>query len=180
MAEISERNLLKKARQLDEQALSAVYDAYYVPIYRYIYIHAGHRETAEDLTQQTFMRLLNALQAGDGPDTYLKAWLFRAATNLLIDDARAAKHRNHLPLEEDLSVLSNEFHADMALEMADIRAALTGLLAVQRTVITMRFFGELSFGEIAQTLGITVGAVKAHQHRGLVSLRTILKREQSA
>ena len=180
MAESSERQLLEAARRLDEQALSDIYDAYYLPLYRYIYIHSGHRETAEDLTQQTFMRLLSALQAGEGPQTYLKAWLFRAATNLLIDDVRAAKFRNHVPLEDDLAVMSSELHIDTALEMAEIRAAFTHLLAVQRTVITMRFLGEMSFDEIAHALNLTVGAVKAHQHRGLVSLRAILNREQSA
>lgn len=179
MAELSERQLLEGARRLDEQALSAVYDAYYLPVYRYIYVHVGHRETAEDLTQQTFMRLLSALQDGNGPHTYLKAWLFRAATNLIVDDARAAKHRDHAPLKED-TVNSNELHLDTALELAETRAALAQLHAVQRTVITMRFLGEMSFEDIAHALALTVGAVKAHQHRGLTSLRAILKWEYLA
>lgn len=176
---LSERELLEGVRRFDEQALSAVYDAYYLPIYRYIYVHIGHRETAEDLTQQTFMRLLSALQVGDGPHTYLKSWLYRAATNLIVDDVRAAKHRNHAPLEEDTALLS-EIRLDTTLEIAEIRTALGQLHEVQRTVITMRFLGEMSFDEIAHALGLTVGAVKAHQHRGLTSLRAILNWEQSA
>ena len=179
MAELSERQLLDGVRRLDEQALSAVYDAYYLPIYRYIYVHVGHRETSEDLTQQTFMRLLSALQAGDGPHTYLKAWLFRAATNLIVDDVRAAKHRDHAPLDED-TASSSELHLDTTLEVAEISAALAQLHAIQRTVITMRFLGEMSLDEIAHALNLTVGAVKAHQHRGLISLRAILNWEQSA
>ena len=91
MDDSSEHKLLEGLSRLDEQALSAVYDAFYLFIYRYLYVHTGHRETAEDLTQQTFMRLLDALQAGNGPHSFLKAWLFRAATNLIIDDARAAE-----------------------------------------------------------------------------------------
>jgi RNA polymerase sigma-70 factor, ECF subfamily len=175
--ESSEHNLLESVRRFDEQALNTVYNAYYLLIYRYLYVHTGHRETAEDLTQQTFMRLLDALQAGNGPHSYLKAWLFRAATNLIIDDARAAKHRNHAPLDGVHAAITAELHLDAHIEVTEVRAALADLHPTQCAVITMRFFGEMSFEEIAHALGLTVGAVKAHQHRGLTALRNLLNRQ---
>jgi RNA polymerase sigma-70 factor (ECF subfamily) len=177
--EFSERDLFEGLHRFDEQALGTVYDAYYLFIYRYLVVHTGHRETAEDLTQQTFIRLLDALQAGNGPHSYLKAWLFRAATNLIIDDARAAKHRNHAPLDDIRSSVDSDYLSDARIDAAQIRDALVTLHPAQRAVITMRFLGEMNFDEIAHALGLSVGAVKAHQHRGLTALRNLLNRQET-
>ena len=71
--------MLQKANQGDRQALTAIYDAFYTPLYRYVYRQVEGEETARDLTSDVFHRFLQAIQKGTGPDQYLQAWLYRVA-----------------------------------------------------------------------------------------------------
>ncbi len=180
---IDEAALLERARKLDEEALTAIFDAYYSAIYRYIYLHSGHAATAEDLSAQVFRRLLVALHDGGGPERSLKAWLFRVASNLIVDDVRRAQHRDHLPLDDDLKVVGAaledtvEQAVEQALLLAQLRAALEALTPSQRSVIILRYLMDMSNEETAQIMAMTVGAVKAQQHRALAALRRSLKEE---
>src|SRR5688572_18145816 len=89
----NEQDLLKLARKLDDSALSAIFDAYYEPLYRYIYRHVSVSNTAEDLVAEVFRRFLEELKNQRGPATYLKAWLYRVAHNLIVDEIRRDKNR---------------------------------------------------------------------------------------
>lgn len=168
-----ERALLNRVKALDEAALAQVFDTYYPVLYRYFYYHVAHVQTAEDLAAQVFQRLLAHLRAGNGPDQHLKAWLFRVAQNLLVDDSRRFIHRNHAPLEEDTPDEQRhvEEHAHNALLREQIQAHLLELTPPQRDVIILRFLMDMTNPEIAQMLNTTVGAVKALQNRALNALR---------
>jgi RNA polymerase sigma-70 factor, ECF subfamily len=169
--------LLARARNFEHAALASIFDRYYGALYRYLYLHSGHTETAEDLSAQVFRRLLDTLRAGAGPEHFLKAWLFRVASNLLIDDARRAHHRDHLPLEDTLQAplhelgVSLEDAAHDSLLRVQLRLALDELTSSQRSVIILRYLLEMPNEEVAQIMEMTIGAVKAQQHRGLASLR---------
>jgi uncharacterized membrane protein YgcG len=71
-------------------------------MYQYIYRRVGDVETARDLTADLFGALLKAAQNGRGPDQHIRAWLYRAAHNIVIDHYRSRQHRQHLPLSEEL------------------------------------------------------------------------------
>lgn len=176
-----ETELLERARALDDSALAAIFDAHYGAIYRYIYLHTGHRQTAEDLSAQVFRRLLEKLRDGAGPDRHLKAWLFRVAANLVVDESRRAQHRVHLPLDEQLSAdgATPEDAAQDSLLVEQLRDAFTLLTPTQRSSIIMRYLLDMSNEEIAAIMQTTVGAVKAQQHRALTTLRRQLKEEDS-
>lgn len=178
-----ETALLERARTFDETALTEIFDAYYGMIYRYLYLHSGHIETAEDLSAQVFRRLLETLRANAGPERFLKAWLFRVAANLLIDDARRARHRDHLPLEAALETPLHPVHttleetAHAAHLRIHLRLALNELTDSQRSVIILRYLLEMPNEEVAQIMEMSVGAVKAQQHRALAALRRRLNDE---
>jgi RNA polymerase sigma factor (sigma-70 family) len=97
-----EAKLLKRAQKLDQEALTCIYQNYRDAIYRYVYHHLGNAQTAEDLTSDVFRRFLQALRNGGGPNRQLKAWLYRVAHNLIVDELRRRKHRNHKSLDETL------------------------------------------------------------------------------
>ena len=80
--------LLQQARNFDRAALTAVYDQYHPLLYRYIIRQVNDAETARELTAVVFERFLAALKNGNGPETQLKAWLYRTAHNLVIDHYR--------------------------------------------------------------------------------------------
>ncbi len=174
---MDEQALLAAARQLDETALATIFDTYYTPLYRYIYHHVGHVQTAEDLTSLVFQRLLHHLHGGMGPDRHLKAWLFRVAYTVIVDDSRRQQHRNHRqldqqPLPDDTDI---EHQTDRRLLAHHAHAALTTLTDNQRNVIILRYLVDMQPVEIAQILEMTVGAVKALQQRALAALRRELK-----
>jgi RNA polymerase sigma-70 factor (ECF subfamily) len=173
-----EKELLERVLALDERALGMVFDDYYLPLYRYIMHHIGHARTAEDLAAEVFKRLLEAIERGRGPSRYLRAWLYRVARNLAVDELRRFQHRNHEQLDERM-VSSGESvpaKAETAILSQEVRAALRKLTPRQRDVIILRYLEGYENGEVAQILGLSVGAVKSLRHRGLAALRRHLGR----
>ncbi len=171
-----ENDLLQRARQLDEQALAAIFDTYYPAIYRFIYHQVGHTETAEDLAGEVFRRLLEQLGKGRGPKDYLQAWLYQVARNVVIDDARKQRHRWHEEIDESLVAngMAVEEAAHQSLLAAETREALDQLTEKQRTVIVLKYLEGKENTEIAGIMSIPVGAVKSLQHRGLAAIRRVL------
>jgi RNA polymerase sigma-70 factor (ECF subfamily) len=169
----SKRSLLRRVRALEEEAIGTVFDMYYPSIYRYVYHHVHHRPTAEDLAGEVFTRMLEQLVDGGGPDRNLKAWLYRVAYNLLVDNSRRQVHRDHEPLAEQVLSLERDVdeqvHQNLLQEQA--QAALDTLTPKQRTVIVLNFLEGWSNSEVARVMQTSVGAVKALQHRGLASMR---------
>jgi RNA polymerase sigma-70 factor (ECF subfamily) len=179
---VEEQALLRGARELDEPALCTIFETYYLPLYRYIYQHLRHRATAEDLTAEVFSRMLEQLAKGRGPDQHLRAWLYRVAHNLVIDHTRRQVHRDHEPLDEGLvsngQDLETEVHGAIQRERA--AAALQRLTPMQRAVIILKYLEGYTNKEIALMLDLSVGAVKALQHRGLASMRRYTARDRES
>lgn len=168
-----EQTLLHHAKKFDENALAAIFDHYYRPIYAYIYHATSHVQTAEDLTAKVFHRFLESLHNGQAPEQHLKAWLFRVVHNLVIDEARRQVFRLHDPLEDDIPAenVDLESVAEQTLITEQVQAAMHQLTLKQRAVIILRFLEGFDISEVAQILQLTVGAVKAQQHRALETLR---------
>jgi RNA polymerase sigma-70 factor (ECF subfamily) len=175
-----EAQLLRQARQFDEGALSWIYQNYHDAIYRYLYHHLGEPQTAQDLASEVFGRFLQSLRDGAGPTQQLAAWLYRVAHNLVVDELRCRKHRDHESLE---GIPGNSLGADSenpedltgnALATQRLRQALYALTEEQREVIVLKYLQGLDNEEVAAITGKTVGAVKALQHRGLGALRVHL------
>lgn len=169
----SELQLLRQASIFDEEALIAIFDTYYRPLYHYLYHQTGHVQTAEDLTAKVFQRFLEALHKGQGPEKNLKAWLFKVAHHLAIDESRRFVLRDHMPLDENVvdAQVGIDEHLHIAHETERIHLALNKLTPQQRAVIILHFLEGLENAEIAHILHSTIGAVKALQHRALATLR---------
>jgi RNA polymerase sigma-70 factor (ECF subfamily) len=173
---VEEQALLRGARELDEPALNTIFETYYSPLYRYIYHHVRHRTTAEDLTAEVFSRMLEQLTQGDGPRQYLKAWLYRVAHNLVVDHARRQVHRDHDQLDERIISTGHDVEIEVqnSILQWQAAAALQKLTPMQRAVIILKYLEGYTNAESAHILELSVGAVKALQHRGLASMRRYL------
>jgi RNA polymerase sigma-70 factor (ECF subfamily) len=168
------RALVARAQEGDREALEELYLLHFDRIYSYLHIAVGNRHDAEDLTTQTFLRMLEAIgrfRFGKAP---FSAWLFRIAHNLAMDHFRANKR---LQPSDDLAEAETATEAsaeDQALDeigrgsMLDLIGALS---LDQQQVLTLKFVFSFSNGEAATILGKTEGAVKSLQHRALVSLQ---------
>lgn len=168
-----EQALLAGIRRCDPQALAEAHDAYYPAIFRYVAYKVGHRETAEDLTSEVFVRLLDAVREQAAPQNTLKGWLYGVASNVVNDYFRK-QHRNGEEvalfdsIESELSSPAEQVIKKQTLE--DLHLALHELTDDQRTVIELRFGYEKPIKEIAETLGKSEGAIKQLQARGVAAL----------
>ena len=171
--------LLNRVRALEPDALTQVHNTYYVPIFRYLFLQVGDMATAEDLTSEVFIRLLNALRDHTAPRNTLQGWLFSVAHIVVKDHFRKQYRARLTPLDESLPCAAAEPDHVVETELLSrrLQAAVTELTEDQRQVIALRFAYEMPVDHVAQTLGKSVGAVKMLQARAIATLTRILNRE---
>ena len=145
-------------------------------VYRLAYRLSGNRVDAEDLTQETFVRVFHALPNFQ-PGT-LEGWLHRITTNLFLDMVRRRRRISPFALPEDDRLAAPSPGADQAyLERhldADIQQALDGLPVAFRAAVVLHDLDQLPYQEIALILGIKVATVRTRIHRGRLRLRATL------
>lgn len=171
--------LVKRAQLFDEAAFDALYLLYADAIFHYFVYRADNQQTAEDLTSEVFLRMVEHLPRFVLPDTApalaWTSWLFRIASNQLRDYRRRTK-RPLVELDERLpspQLVSDSI--DRQLEYEEVRQALEHLTKEQQYVLLLRFVEELSLEDVAAMTGQTVGGVKSMQHRALKSLGRLLQ-----
>lgn len=173
---------LDAARRHDQKALAAIYDAYSEELYRYAFRLVADVARAEDLMSETFSRFLRALEHGGGPERHLRAYLYRITHNLAMDQLRHAQKETMDDTIErwvDPSMRAPEQTVERKVDQEQAVLLLHRLTEEQRQVIILKFFQGMDNAEIAETMTKTVGAVKALQHRALVSLRRALETLQA-
>jgi RNA polymerase sigma-70 factor (ECF subfamily) len=139
----------------------------------------GNRHDAEDLTTQTFLRMLEAINRFRWQSVPFSAWLFRIAHNLSMDHFRATRRvqpEEDVPEPEGAEADSAEVEALHAIGRQSLLTLIEDLSEEQQQVLTLKFVFNFSNAEVATILGKTEGAVKSLQHRALVSLQKHLKR----
>ncbi|NIV37576.1 MAG: sigma-70 family RNA polymerase sigma factor [Anaerolineae bacterium] len=174
-----ERILLERARAYDEEALGELYDEYAPLIYAYLYRRLQDAQTAEDLTGEVFVRILQAIQAERSWHTSFRGWLYRIAHNLLVDHYRKQPPTPTLTLDERLVADQDDLDSAVAKRLSHqrLRSAIGHLTSGQQQVLALRFGEQLTAREVGEVMGKTVSAVEALQHRGLAALRRILGKD---
>jgi RNA polymerase sigma-70 factor (ECF subfamily) len=174
------RRLVEFAQQGDREALEALYLLHFDRIYSYLHMSVGNRHDAEDLTTQTFLRMLEAIGRFRWRSAPFSAWLFRIAHNLAMDHFRAAKRwqpEEEVPEPEDAEASSAEDEALQSIGRRSMLELIENLSHDQQQVLTLKFVFSFSNGEAATILGKTEGAVKSLQHRALTSLQKQVARD---
>jgi RNA polymerase sigma-70 factor, ECF subfamily len=176
----NEQELLRRANQFDQTALEVIFDSFYDPVYRYIYQHIRHTQTAEDLTSDVFRTLIENLNTKNGPNKFLKAWLYRVAQNLIIDEVRRNKYRDADPISDEYQDEKQPVtqKIEQNQDQLILRQAMSQLTGKQESVIYLKYLQGLNNDETAYVLNMTVGTVKALQHRGLNTLRRYLNQSE--
>ena len=170
-----ETALLRRAQRHDMTALAEIYDRYAARVYGYVVSCLGERETAEDITAEVFVRMLEALYKARFAHTSLAAWLHRVAHNLVVDHFR--KHRRVVvPLDPQVHAAQDQTETvETRLLQEEVGRALDRLTPDQRRVIVLRFGQRMKAVEIAEMLGKSEEAIRALQRRSLASLRKSLE-----
>jgi RNA polymerase sigma-70 factor (ECF subfamily) len=172
-----ERLLVDAAKAGDQRALSELYQTYFPRVYRYILARTGSPHDAEDLAEEVFMRVLEAIQRFQHREAPFSAWLFRIAHNAVISQRRKESARGKSgPLLEGIPVDSAgpDELVEQRLILNEVMEAARRLPDAQRQVITLRFTAGLSVAETALAMGKGEGNVKVIQHKAIAKLREML------
>ena len=172
-----EENLVRRAQQHDQTALTQLYEENFDRIYRYVVLKIGNEMEAEDIAQQVFLSALKSISSFKyRKGTPFSAWLFRIAHNQVVDYFRKKAKRATVPLDESqASSDSNpQLVAEHRLDIEQLLSSTKRLTEAQREVISLRFAGELSVAQVAKIMDKSEGAVKALQHSAIVALRKAL------
>jgi RNA polymerase sigma-70 factor (ECF subfamily) len=168
------RRLVERAQRGNRDALEELYLLHFDRIYSYLHMSVGNRHDAEDLTTQTFLKMLESIKRFRWQSAPFSAWLFRIAHNLAMDHFRA--HRRWQP-EPDVpeppgsAEPSAEAEAMQSIGRASMLELIETLSAEQQQVLTLKFVFNFANADVATILGKSEGAIKSLQHRALVSLQ---------
>jgi RNA polymerase sigma-70 factor (ECF subfamily) len=168
------RVLVARAKTGDREALEELYLQHFDRIYSYLHLSVGNRHDAEDLTTQTFLKMLESINRFQWRSAPFSAWLFRIAHNLAMDHFRARRRlqtEDEVPTPAGSEEQSAEELAMDSIGRAGMLSLIKQLSAEQRQVLTLKFLFGFPNAEVAGILGKSEGAVKSLQHRALASLQ---------
>ena len=168
------RELVARGQQGDRDALEELYLIHFDRIYSYLHVSVGNRHDAEDLTTQTFLKMLEKIGSFKWQSAPFSAWLFRIAHNLAMDHFRARRRwqpEEEVPEPPGEEEPSAELVAMQTIGRESMLELIEGLSPEQQQVLTLKFVFNLPNAEVATILDKTEGAIKSLQHRALVSLQ---------
>lgn len=173
-----EKKLINDAIRGEAAAFGLLYDHYQPQIYRFIYLKVSHREEAEDLTHQVFLKSWENIADYESYGFPFSSWLYRIARNQTIDYYRTKKESVGLEnieetkFTEDAEEISKLI--DDLQDLKKIKEAIALLSDDQQNIIILRFIEDFSPKETAEILERTEGAIKLIQHRAIKRLKEIL------
>ncbi len=173
--------------QHDPEAFGRLYDAYYQPVFGFMYSRTGNAELAKDLTSETFFQALKNLHRyRPKKGATFKSWLFAIAVAQIGNYYRQRAKMFELTIEEAPEIVGHDdFQPDLAYQMGEdaqeledkialLRRSMKQLNQKQHNILTLRFFSKMTIPEIASALNMKEGTVKSHIHRALKKLQTLI------
>jgi RNA polymerase sigma-70 factor (ECF subfamily) len=175
-----ERPLVARSRT-DTAAFGELYDFYLPRIYGYIQRRVGERSVAEDLTATTFERALVALRKGGFRNDSFGGWLYRVASNAVVDHVRSGSRLVAFGDGDPSGASDPDERATDAFRAAlvrdELQRAFARLSPAQRRVLTLRFLDDLDAAEASAVLGCSRNTFAARLHRALEALRGVMAEE---
>ena len=171
-ATLGDETLVDGATAGDREAFGELYERYVTRVFKHVFYMVNDVDVAEDLTEQTFLRALEAIHRYEWRGVPFLAWLLRIARNLYFNDRRVQRNNSSIHNKwNGGGAPSPEFYCEAKLDGEEVWRAVRALDGDQRQVIVLRFMDGLSYAEVADVLGKSVGAVRVAQYRALRALR---------
>jgi len=169
----------------NNSALEILYKRYERKVYTYILLMVRKPQLAEDILQETFIKAIKSVKEGKYSETNrFGSWLMRIAHNLVIDQFRQNKQyrvvsHNDFPMD----IFSTPRFAEATVEqrlvyervLYEVRALIDFLPDDQREVVMLRFYGDLSFKEIAEITNVSINTALGRMRYALINLRKMVK-----
>jgi len=186
MVQKNDEELMLAFQQGDASAFGVLFKKYRTPIYAFLVRRCGNRETAADLTQEVFAKVIRKAESFKHQSKF-STWIYTIARNAAIDNGRKAKHRKHTSLDSNVGIddqkLSDKVAGDDPLPdqtaaahtlRKDLVAAIAKLPEEQQEVFVLREYQGMPFKEISEVVDARIGTVKSRMRYALEALRQAL------
>ncbi len=181
----SDQQLLKDYVQGNKGAISILIDRHSKRVLDYIRMMVKDDEIADDIFQETFIKVVRFIDDGRYTDNgKFLSWVLRIAHNQVIDHFRQARQQNNVTeADAGYDILNTHRFADTTVEdrlvseqiETDLRKLIGKLPEEQRDVVMMRYYGELSFKEIAENTNVSINTALGRMRYALINLRKMIK-----
>lgn len=181
----SDYELLSDYINGERAALEQLIKRYERKVYVYILMMVHQSHLAEDLTQDTFIKAIQSLKRGQySDDNKFGSWLIRIAHNIVIDHFRRNKQRQEqLSSSYDYDLFSTARFAEANVEqrmvytqvLDDVRSLLNELPMEQREVVLLRYYGDLSFKEIADLTNVSINTALGRMRYAIMNMRKTIE-----
>ena len=181
---LSDSDLIRLYLDGDESALKTLILRHEQKIFTYILTAVKNRELAEDLFQDTFIKVINTLRAGAYKDEgKFPQWVMRIANNLKIDYFRKAQRLPAYESNGDFDIFDTLSIEDPSVEQkmiqeqvySDIQDLVQYLPSEQREVLEMRIYQDISFKEIAELTKVSINTALGRMRYALINLRKMIE-----
>jgi RNA polymerase sigma-70 factor (ECF subfamily) len=172
--------LVQRAQAGERQALSELVETYQAQIYSLTLAIVRNPADAADMTQETFVRVLRSIGTYRGDSASFATWLHRLAVNICLDALRRKRHTTVSLEVEDVEYASvdrwnePEWHAEWRESANEVRGALAELPLPQRIALTLHYFEDSSYEQIAAIMAVPMNTVKSHILRGKQRMARLL------
>jgi len=169
--------LVEEAAGGNFDAFGELYNIYLDQIYRYVFYQVNDKMTAEDITEEVFVKAWKAIRSCKGKEKTFLSWLYRIAHNHLINTLRSMKRFASIEEENFVDIIDPKVEVEEEIECQELLEKITCLPRNQRQVIILKFIEGFDNREIGKIMGKNEGAIRVSQMRALATLRQELGNE---
>lgn len=181
---MNDQELVQAYIQGDQAAIESLINRHRSKVYTYILLTIKNQQLAEDLFQETFIKVIQSLRAGKYRDNgRFLSWVIRIAHNLIIDHFRKEKQMNSVSNDDtEVDLFNSKKLSDDNIEeliissqiKTEIRILINELPDDQREVVLLRHYGGLSFKEIADQTDVSINTALGRMRYALINLRKLI------
>jgi RNA polymerase sigma-70 factor (ECF subfamily) len=182
---LSDQDLVQAYIKGDHSAIEVLINKHRSKVYTYILLTIKNQHLAEDLFQETFIKVIQSLRGGKYKDNgKFLSWVIRIAHNLIIDHFRKEKQMNTLSNDDsEVDLFNSKKLSDSNIEeiiihsqiKSEIRILINELPDDQREVVLLRHYGGLSFKEIADQTDVSINTALGRMRYALINLRKLIQ-----
>ncbi len=182
---LSDYELINKFINGEEEAVEKLIHRHKNRVFTYIYFTVKNQHLAEDLFQDTFVKVIKSLKEGKYQDNgKIISWVMRIAHNLIIDHYRREKQLNTFSNNNyEMDLFNSPKYSEDTIEqvmvsdqvLADVRNLIDELPPDQREIILLRHYGNLSFKEIAEQTNVSINTALGRMRYALINMRKLIK-----
>jgi len=182
---MTDETLVTMYAQGNNSAFDVLLNRYKSSIHSYIYFIVRNKDLAEDIFQETFVKVIITIKQGRYTDNgKFKAWITRIAHNLIIDYFRQERSENTISNDDvEVDLFNNSKLCDSTIEdamirgqvLSDVKKLVKHLPDNQREVLEMRYYQDLSFKEIADLTGVSINTALGRMRYAILNMRKMVE-----